>query len=201
MGKAEILTWLHGLGSHLARRELTSYRAGLGEPKVVLEARHLGPYCHHQYKAHLERDRRIASVKKSAPAVFGLWRSDAGYTTKRTALIAHVVGPLLSAAETVLYGDSDWAKFDRIVAQYGRRALKGRATAKKLGCNGAILFMSWSNEKVRRHWRLPRARTEARVRRLKWLQEVSERPSPRRSLRRHTARTASGRSGRRRRVL
>ena len=115
-------------------------------------------------------------MKKSAPAAFKLWRSDTGYTTKRSALIAHVVGPLLSAAETVLHGESDWAKFDRIVAQYGRRALKGRATARTLGCNGEILFRSWSNEKVRRHWRLPRARTEARFRRLKWLQEVWERP-------------------------
>ena len=162
--------------THLVRRELTSYRAGPGEPKVVLESRHLEPHCHHQYKTHLERDRRIASVKKSAPAAFGLWRSDAGYTTKRSALIAHVVGPLLSAAETVLYGESDWAKFERNNAQYGRRALKGPATARTLGCNGEILFRSWSNEKVRRHWRLPRARTEARVRRLKCPQEVSERP-------------------------
>ena len=86
------------------------------------------------------------------------------------------MGPLLSAAETVLCGDSDWAKFDRIVAQYGRRALKGHATAKTLGTNGEILFRPWSNEKVRRHWRLPSTRTEARVRRLKWPQEVSERP-------------------------
>ena len=61
MGKAEILPRLHGTGSHIIKREHTSYRAGPGEPKVVLEARHLGPYCHHQYKAHLERDRRIAS--------------------------------------------------------------------------------------------------------------------------------------------
>ena len=176
MGKAEILPRLHGIGSHLVKRELTSYRAGPGEPKVVLEARHLGPYCHHQYKAHLERERRIAAGRKSAPAAFGLWRSDAAYTTKRSALIAHVVGPLLSAAEAVLYGDSDWAKFDRIVAQYGRRALNGRATTKTLGSNGEILFRSWSNEKVRRYWRLPCTRTEGRVRRLKWLQEVSERP-------------------------
>ena len=119
--------------------------------------------------AHLERDRRIDSVKKNAPAAFGLWKSHAGYTTKRSALIARVVGPLLSAAETVL-------KFDRTIAQYGRRALNGRATAKTQGCNGEIVNRSWSNEKVRRHWRPPRARTEARVRRLKWLQEVFERP-------------------------
>ena len=105
MGKAEILPKLHGLGSHLVR--LTSYRAGQGEPKVVLEARHLGPYCHHQYKAHLERDRRIGSAKKSALAAFGLWRSDAGNTTKRSALIAHVVGSLVSAAETEQNGETD----------------------------------------------------------------------------------------------
>ena len=92
-GGRGVLPRLHGIGSHLVKRELTSYRAGPGEPKVVLEARHLGPHCHHQYKAHLERDRRIAAVRKSAPAAFGLWRSDAGYTTKRSALTAHVVGP------------------------------------------------------------------------------------------------------------
>ena len=165
MAKAKKLPRLHGLGSHLVRRELTSYRAGPGEPKVVLEARYLGPYCHHQYKAHLERDRRIASVNKSAPAAFGLWRMRAAPPSAPPSLRML----WCHSSPLTLYGDSDWAKFDRIVAQCGRRALKGRATAKTLGCNGEILFRSWSNEKVRRHWRLPRARTEARVRRLKWL--------------------------------
>ena len=197
MGKAEILVRLHGIGSQLVKRELTSYRAGPGEPKVVLEARHLGPHCHHQYKAHLERDRRIASVKKSAPAAFGLWKSAAGYTTKRSALIAHVVGPLLSFAETVLYGDSDWAKFDRIVAHYGRLS-RVAPRLKRWDPTENILFRSWSNEKVRRRWRLSRTRTEARVRATESGNKKSRSdlrgtlPSPRRSLWRHTARTDSG---------
>ena len=115
-------------------------------------------------------------MKESAPAALGLWKSGVSCTTERSAFLAHVVEPPLAAALTVLYGDSDWARFDRIIAQHGRRALNGRTTVNNLGRNGEVTYRSWSNEKVRPHWRIRRAPTEARVRRLKWLQEISERP-------------------------
>ena len=97
----------------------------------------------------------------------GLWAS---------ALLAHVVGPLLSAAETVLYNSSEWKKFDRTICLYARRALNGRATTKTASRDGTITYRSWTNERVRKFWRLPTAQTEARVRRLKWAQELSVRP-------------------------
>ena len=114
------------------------------------------------------------TAKKNA--AFGLWRSDAGYTTKRLALIVHVVGPFLSAAETEQNGETDWAKFDRIKTQYAGELSRVGPQLGLRGMQRRNLFRSWSNEKVRRHWRRPRARTEARVRRLKWFQKVSERP-------------------------
>ena len=107
---------------------------------------------------------------------FGLWRANTSYSTKRSALLAHVVGPLLSAAETVLYTSSEWKKFDRTICMYARRALNGRATTKTANPDGTIKYRSWTNERVRKFWRLPTAQTEAIVRRLKWAQELSVRP-------------------------
>ena len=52
MGKAEVLSKLHGVGSHLVRQESTRRRAGPGEPRVALEARHFGPFYHDEIKAH-----------------------------------------------------------------------------------------------------------------------------------------------------
>ena len=176
LGKAELLPRLQWKGSHLVLRGMTGLRDDPLLPRVVLEARHLGLYCHYKLLAHLECQRRIRGVKNSAPVAHGLWRASTCYTTKRSALLAHVVGPIMSAAEAILYSASDWGLFDKLIAQYGRRALNGQATEKIPQPDGTTRYRAWTNEKVWRHWRLHKASTEARVRRLKWLQEISERP-------------------------
>ena len=176
LGKAELLPRLHETGAHAVLKEMTSWEDHPSRHRVATEARHLGPYCHFKFVAHKECLRRICAVKRSAPAACGLWRANTSHTTKRSALLAHVVGPLLSAIETVLYTSSEWKKFDRTICMYARRALNGRATTKTANPDGTITYRSWTNERVRKFWRLPTAQTEARVRRLKWAQELSVRP-------------------------
>ena len=79
---------------------------------------------------------------------------------------------LMSAAQAVVHTKMDWVKFDRIISQCCRRALNGRFAVETQTHIGEISCLAWSNEKVRRFWRLPLTRTGALVRRLKWLQEV-----------------------------
>ena len=64
---AELLPGLHGKGSCLVLREMTGKQDDTLLPPVVLEARHLGPHCHHRFLAHLEGQRRIRAVKNSGP--------------------------------------------------------------------------------------------------------------------------------------
>ena len=175
IGKAE-LPRLHGTGSHLVHRELNNQEEHPLRPRIVTEARHLGPYCHFKSLAHKECQRRISVANRSAPVAYGIWRTGASYVTKRFALLAQVVGPLMSAAEGVLCASAEWKKFDKTICVYARRALNGHATKKTLSPDGTTTYSSWSNEKVRRYWRLPTAHTEARVRRLRWAQELSRRP-------------------------
>ena len=137
----------------------------------------MGPYCHPAYSTRQERQRRINAVHRSAAFAKGLRKTNARYTTKRAALLAHVVGPILSGAEAVLYTDTDWTIFDQTMASYGRRALNGRASGKQTREDGQVVYKAWTNEKIRRFWRLPCAKTEARVRRLRWMQELSRRPT------------------------
>ena len=80
--------------------------------------------CH---STRQERQRRMNAVHRSAACAKGLWKTNARYATKRAALLAHVVGPILSGAEAVLHTDTDWITFDQTIASYGRRALNGRA--------------------------------------------------------------------------
>ena len=162
-GKAELLPRLHGTGSHLVHRELNNLEENSSQPKVVTEARHLGPFCHFKFLAHKECQRRICAARRSAPVAFGIWRTDTSYVTERSAILAHVVGPLTSAAEAVLCTSAEWKKFDS-------------ATKETQNPDGTITYSSWSNEKVWKYWRLPTAHTEARVTRLKWAQELSQRP-------------------------
>ena len=89
---------------------------------------------------------------------------------------AHLVGPIVSAAEAILYTPSDWEKFDSVIVQHGRETLNGRATVKTPEPDGITTYRAWTNEEVRRFWRLPKASTEARTRRHKWVQELSARP-------------------------
>ena len=64
---------------------------------------------------------RISAIKNSAPKAHGLWRASTPNTTKRSALSLsfylspwHVIGPIMSAAEAILYTASDWEKFDKV---------------------------------------------------------------------------------------
>ena len=167
LGKAELLPRLHGTGAHTILKEMTSWRDHPTRPTVVTEARHLGPLCHFKFLDHKECLRRICAVKKSAVVAFGLWRANTSYTSKKSALLAHVVGPLLSAAEIVLYTSSEWKKFDRTICMYARPRRQLTQTARPLTDPGRTKG---------KFWRLPTAQTEARVRRLKWAQELSVRP-------------------------
>ena len=49
LGKAELLPRLQGKGSRLVLREMTCLHEDPLLRRVVLEARHLGPYCHHRF--------------------------------------------------------------------------------------------------------------------------------------------------------
>ena len=129
-----------------------------------------------EFLAHKECQRRISAVKRSAPVAHGIWRKGTCYVTKRSALLARVVGPLMPAAEAVLYTSTEWKKFDKTISVCARRALNGRATRNTSRPDGTITYSSRSHENVRRYWRLPTAHTEARVRRLRWAQELSQRP-------------------------
>ena len=54
--------------------------------------------------------------------------------------LAHVVGPILSGAEAVLYTDTDWKIFDQTIASYGRRALDGRDSGKQTREDGLVVY-------------------------------------------------------------
>ena len=73
LGKAELFPQLHGAGSHLVSKEVTSWLDHPQRPKVVTEARHMGPQSHHKFLAHKECQRRGSSVKRSASVAFRLW--------------------------------------------------------------------------------------------------------------------------------
>ena len=66
-------------------------------------------------------------MKRSAPVAYGKWRTGTCYVTKRSAPLALVVGPLMSAAEAVLYTSTEWKNFGKTVCVHARRALNGRA--------------------------------------------------------------------------
>ena len=55
-------------------------------------------------------------MRCSAASARRLWKTNARYTTKRPALLAHVVGPIPSGAEAVLYTDTDWNIFDQSIS-------------------------------------------------------------------------------------
>ena len=40
-----------------------------------------------------------------------------------------------------------------------------------------VVYKAWTNGRIRRYWKLPAQKTEARVRRLRWTQELSRRPT------------------------
>ena len=67
----------------------------------------------------------------------GIWRTGTSYVNKRSAFLAHVVGPLKSAAE---------------VRQTGTQRPRHEEPP---NLDGTITCSSWSNEKVRRYWRRP----------------------------------------------
>ena len=130
MEKAELWLRLQGKASRLVR-DLHDDPLVL---RIVLEATHLGPYCHHRHLAH--------PLKKARWLVPSC------------------------AAEAVLCSASDWVKFDKVIALDYEEQLNRQATKKtRLSpltlpqpC-GTTVYRVWTNEKVRKHWRLPKAST------------------------------------------
>ena len=163
-------------GSQNVTRELLKIPSEEDKPRITHDARHLGPYCHHVYSTRQERQRRINAVHRSAASAKGLWKTDARYVTKRAALLAHVVGPILSGAETALHTDTVSKSFDQTIASDGRLALNGRASRKQTGEDGVVVYKAWTDEEIRRHWKPAWMKTEARVRILRWTPELSRRP-------------------------
>ena len=100
---------------------------------------------------------------------YGIWRTGTSFVTKK-------IRPPCSRRGTPHVTSAERKKFDKTICVYAIRALIGRATKKTLSPDGTTTYSSWSNEKMRRYWRLPTAHTEARVRRLRWAQELSRRP-------------------------
>ena len=120
------------------------------------------PYCHHACSTRLERQKRTNAVHRSVASAKGLWRTNVRYATKRTSLFRHVVARL--GGKTVLLTDTDGTCSDPAMVSDGRLALNGRVSGQQTGEDGAAVYKAWTNERIRRHWKLLCVKTRARVR-------------------------------------
>eukprot|EP00959_Pyramimonas_sp_CCMP1952_P462733 9483737-Pyramimonas_sp.AAC.1 len=73
--------------------------------------------------------------------------------------------------EAYIPSDRQLAELQNVLDQLARKAMRGGAHTEQDGVHRA-----WSNERVRKYWRLCSLEVELRVRRLKRLQAIARRP-------------------------
>ncbi|CAK0875658.1 unnamed protein product [Prorocentrum cordatum] len=137
----------------------------LGKPKeraASLLARAFAP----------ELKARKAAIFKAFYSLGGFWfLKGVPFRLKRAMFLYFVVGTAVQNLEAYLPSSCQLADLQQVVDQLARKALRGLAHEEVEGVHS-----SWSNERVRKHWRLCSLAVELRVRRLKRLQAIAKRP-------------------------
>ena len=87
-------------------------------------------------------------------------------------LICVIVNSALSCCECFLPTDAQYAQLDRLIAGLARKAMMGAATKQE-----GEKFKAMTIGQVLQYWRLTTAKLEALVRRLSWMQEVTNNPA------------------------
>lgn len=116
---------------------------------------------------------RLKTMTAGWCSMHGFWHSKAPMRMKRLAFVVPVYGVGLVGLESYLFVAGDWKKPDRRALKYLRCLMEGAASKKQAGDEG---FARMKKEAIWRTWRLAPFAVEARLRRLRWYQDILARP-------------------------
>ena len=100
------------------------------------------------------------------------WFSKAPWRTKQLVFTARVQQALLTGMEAYVMTEGEYRLFDRAMLGKLRAMLQGKARE-----HGPDHVRTWPNVKVWKHWKLVPTRVELAIRRGRWLQALSRRPT------------------------
>ena len=139
------------------------------------DAHHVGPYCHHAHSTRLERHSRINAVHRSAASTKRTMEDHCQARDEESGTpCSRGWSDSLGSRDTLTRtGNASIKRWLAIVASHSTEEHRANRQGKMvLWC----IYRAWTNEKIRRHWKLPCAKIEARVRRLRWTHYPSRRP-------------------------
>ncbi len=177
--KQKVLPKIVGTGSFKSMQRVLNTPLATGGT-VELAIRHLGPIVQSNGSTLLERANRLEAARRGWCEMGGFWMADLPRDVKRMTLISKVLNNLLTGAESVMFSDKDWQIFNRTLVGYARAVLEGEAAGRLKLTDAAgdevIGDKKWPNDKVLRALRLSDIGTEAKVRRIKWYQQIAREP-------------------------
>ena len=137
----------------------------------------MGPCCHHAYSTRQERQRRIngASQRSLCPRTMEDKRPGTQQREQHSSLtwLARFSREPKQYFSLTMTGKPSTKRSPAMVAAHSTEGLRASRREK----TGVVVFKAWTNERIRRYWKLPCAKTEARVRKLRWTNELSRRPT------------------------
>eukprot|EP00972_Heterocapsa_arctica_P087474 12900490-Heterocapsa_arctica.AAC.1 len=118
-----------------------------------------------------ERRKRLQGVKSAWASLGQFWTSGAPEKYKRLVFMSQVLGTAVSGLAAFAIEPVDTKSLDALLGKYLKVMLMGRAT-----WNSDRGVSSFSHEKLRFYWRIPKVATELRVHRVKWFQTMVDNP-------------------------